>query len=574
MPLSKYTEQYKYHGIAISIILLYVAPIFILGENSYFRIGDNLDSNVVWYKLLIDSHAIFASPNTIIPTIMGGLPRISFGSEFDFLLWLNKWFGPIYGYALNQLFMRLTAYIGMYLLLKRYLLEGWNVERYYIYIISSGVSLTFSLLPFWPSGGLSVAGLPLVTYLFLNILNDKDKWYDWLILCLIPFYTSFVLVYFFYLMLASFAWVYMVMKYKKFYTKFLVAISLMTIIYLIVNYRLVTGMLLPSDFVSHRQEMSIAKAMHFHMQSLQDYLNAVFEYIINGHHAHIATFHKYVIGFSLALALMLSSIARDKKSLKILSFYLVLIVIFSFIFKLWYFPPFDQVKTSVPILKQFNMGRIVWINPLLWYIVFAFSLLFIIKYVKYKKLIPFILMTFITTQSIYLFSKSDFWQVYRSGQPTFKQFYDTELFDRVKNILNKHTKRYKVACLGFYPAIAQYNGIATIGGYSPNYPLQYKHSFRKIIEKTLNNNPEMKRQFDYWGSYCYLQVTSLKNTFMGNRPKNIVIDASELNFKQMKKLGAKYILSTYELKHNQNLKFMAKVESPNKFWTIYIYKIL
>ncbi|BDY13574.1 hypothetical protein HCR_18860 [Hydrogenimonas cancrithermarum] len=148
------------------------------------------------------------------------------------------------------------------------------------------------------------------------------------------------------------------------------------------------------------------------------------------------------------------------------------------------------------------------------------------------------------------------------------------MFDRVKNILNKHTKRYKVACLGFYPAIAQYNGIATIGGYSPNYPLQYKHSFRKIIEKTLNNNPEMKRQFDYWGSYCYLQVTSLKNTFMGNRPKNIVIDASELNFKQMKKLGAKYILSTYELKHNQNLKFMAKVESPNKFWTIYIYKIL
>lgn len=35
-------------------------------------------------------------------------------------------------------------------------------------------------------------------------------------------------------------------------------------------------------------------------------------------------------------------------------------------------------------------------------------------------------------------------------------------------------------------------------------PLEYKHSFRKVIEEELAKAPETRAYFDEWGSRCYL----------------------------------------------------------------------
>ncbi len=48
-----------------------------------------------------------------------------------------------------------------------------------MYIIA-GVSLAFALLSFWPFGGLSVAGMPLTLYAFLNIRDGNLQYWNWL----------------------------------------------------------------------------------------------------------------------------------------------------------------------------------------------------------------------------------------------------------------------------------------------------------------------------------------------------------------------------------------------------------
>ena len=34
------------------LLVLYVSPLYILGENAHIRVHDNLDSNIAWYKVL------------------------------------------------------------------------------------------------------------------------------------------------------------------------------------------------------------------------------------------------------------------------------------------------------------------------------------------------------------------------------------------------------------------------------------------------------------------------------------------------------------------------------------------
>ena len=84
--------------------------------------------------------------------------------------------------------------------------------------------------------------------------------------------------------------------------------------------------------------------------------------------------------------------------------------------------------------------------------------------------------------------------------------------------------------------VAVMNDIATIDGYHNIYPLHYKYKFRKVIEKELESNIEVRKYFDGWGSRLY--------TFSNNASK-ILID-----FNEAKKLGAEYVISKHDLSSN------------------------
>jgi hypothetical protein len=177
---------------AMGILLVYVSPLFLLGENAHIRIHDNLDSNIAWYKVLARSGEITGPLSATIPQVINGrLPRNALGSEFTGIVWLHSLFPTMTAYALSQTITRIVAFIGMYLLLKKHFLphEQWAVIRV-------GVALSFSLTLFWPSGMLSTLGMPLALWAFLNIRNGETSWKNYIVLTLLPLYSSFVLGFF------------------------------------------------------------------------------------------------------------------------------------------------------------------------------------------------------------------------------------------------------------------------------------------------------------------------------------------------------------------------------------------
>ena len=114
---------------------------------------------------------------------------------------------------------------------------------------------------------------------------------------------------------------------------------------------------------------------------------------------------------------------------------------------------------------------------------------------------------------------------------TFKDYYYFHDYVSIKKIVgNKRT-----LSVGLDPMVAIMNNINVIDGYAPLYPLSYKKKFRKIIAKQLENNLNFKNYYDNYGSRVY---TSLYNSNS---------EGFFLDFKEAKKLSAKFVISKYRL---------------------------
>ena len=136
---------------------------------------------------------------------------------------------------------------------------------------------------------------------------------------------------------------------------------------------------------------------------------------------------------------------------------------------------------------------------------------------------------------------------------TFDNYYKFKDYAFIRNIV----KNSRVMSVGLDPMIAVMNDIRVIDGYHTIYPLNYKIKFRKVIEKELENNIQLKNYYDNWGSRVYAFYTD-KNNLM-------------LNFKYAKKLGADYVISKFPINNNE-LKIIC--HKCNNSSQIFLYKIL
>ncbi len=85
---------------------------------------------------------------------------------------------------------------------------------------------------------------------------------------------------------------------------------------------------------------------------------------------------------------------------------------------------------------------------------------------------------------------------------------------RLEEVIGRDMETYRVAHLGMSPAPSLMHGFYTVDGYSNNYPLEYKHLFRRVIEKELLKNEQTRLYFDEWGSRCYLFNGATGNAWM------------------------------------------------------------
>ncbi|WP_079529625.1 DUF6044 family protein [Halobacillus hunanensis] len=558
--ISRTISTHKWAALACLLIIAYLLPYFILGEDTHIRVHDNLDSNIVWYKMLAESGQIFAPPSTTLPYAINGLPRSALSSSLDLMVWLYVWFEPFTAYTINQTIMRFVAFFGMYGLL-RYFFRSSQKSN----LIAAGAALCFAILPFWPSGALSIAGLPLALWAFLKV-REHGKHTPvgyWLIIGLLPFHSSLILSFVFFLSLMALLWVIDWVRMKQVNLALFLALALMSSIYLIKNYLVIISMFFSEGFTSHRAEFDLGH------NSFGDTLNLFSENFLTAH-THDMSVHLQVILPAIVLAVFVAFFKKIRFD------YLALAMLANFLLSLWYafwyWEGMRVLKDASMIFNTFNFSRIHFLSPVIWYIAFALALVILMKYVKWGK---WIVASLIILQLMVLFPLNEETKYSRIGTPTFEEFYSQELFAEIKQYIGKDPEDYRVVSIAMHPTIAQYNGLYTLDTYNVTYPLSYKHQFRQIIAPELAKNQTLESYFDTWGGRLYMYIAELGKDYLFSKNSDEVIDQLDINTKQLHDMGGDYVLSALPISNHQELGlvFEQSFENASSPWKIYLYRV-
>lgn len=544
--------------LAVWMLAVYLSPMFILGGNMHIRVHDNLDSNIAWYRVLDRSGELFGPLNATIPQIMNGLPRNAFGTEFSGIQWLYALFPPVVAYTFSQTITRIFAFLGMYLLLKRHFVQGQDG-----YFIRVWVSLAFAMTPFWPSGMLSTLGMPLALWAFLNIRNRQATWKEWLTLTLLPFYSSFVLGFFFFLAAMGLLWIRDMFVKRERNWKFFFAIGWMLVLYLGIEYRLVYSLVFSHEPTS-RNDFVSSKLGFWHTLRL-----ALKNYVFG--HTHDMTVHTFVIlPFSfIAMWLIYKTKAWRKEKRYVQLF--ILNAVLSLWYAFWFNKAWEPLKEKISLLNTFNFARFHFLRPLIIYTMFAAGAWFLWK--RGRKWKAFVKICLIA-QVVVLFAFNPEIYYRFAGKPSFNQFYATGQFHAIGRYIGKPKSAYRVASIGIYPAIAQYNGFYTLDSYNNYYPLSYKRKFRKIIAGELDKSPQLKTYFDQWGNRCYIFVSELGKHYEFRKNSGIKIHHLDIDTKAFKALGGRYIFSAVPIQNaeEEHLRFLKTFRNADSAWTIYLYE--
>ena len=314
-------------------------------------------------------------------------------------------------------------------------------------------------------------------------------------------------------------------------------------------------------------------------------LRATLKLLVYGFTAHANVFQFPVILFSIGTALLLLIFKRRIYS-KTFLFLLSVTLLVSFISGFYSWNAFTPVKEFMPVFKSFDFSRFSFLLPLLFYMLFFYSLILID--LSFKKTTIVVLLLVIMQLGFnfkrnsnnrtlyYKFHELVAYDRTTSQDLTYRQYYSENLFNKVKEYIGESPENYRILCLGIEPGVLLYNGFYTLDGYNSYYPLEYKQTFRKIIEKEIEKNESVRIDFDIEGSLCYLFSSELTRGRHYTKANPAVVNNLEINSQEIKNLGGKYIVSGVEIKNfAQNNLFLSQTFEDNEsLYRIFLYKVL
>jgi len=500
--------------ISLSLLFIYLSPYLLFPQHAHFLIHDNLDSNIVWFKMLAESGLTFSSNHAIFPNVYDGIPRGCMPSELDMYSLFNLVFSPLAAYCVLIVLQHLVAFFGLRLLLKDYLFKG---EYPYLTCLTA---LAYALIPFWPMGQFSVAGQAFVIWALLNLFHDRKTIFNWLIILLYPFCGSdFVFSVSFFLICVLGGIFLLFYNSKKWKMSVLLAWGIIFALSALSQYRLFLLQFADHSFVSQR---TVPMAEDF--LNWKGYLKITFLLLFKGQ------YHFYSCQFPILVGTLLLSlfIVRSKK------YYFTVAAILLFALCLCAIDnlhTWDHAQFIFRMMGGLSSLQFRFINllPLTWILLFAVSIYFMVQ--TNKKLYP-VLIGLTGIQIIFLFfsiSAGDFMEsafnenafYYTYIQPndhshkTFDAYYNPGMFSNISKDINY--KEETVLCIGFPSEIAQYNKFHTAAAYMGLYPAEKKQLLVNIFTPDLKNTMTpahiqqlvSSRRFQYCDSYNNNSFNSL-----------------------------------------------------------------
>lgn len=546
------------------VFLLYHAPTIFLGPGAFYNAFDSLDSFVVWYRLATQAAYAWAPPYAIIEPFMGGVPKFTLVSTYNVYYWLNLLLPTFYAFQVYNIFISSVALVGMWLLCRRHL--GANEPA------SAFLALSFAFTPFLPTWGLSIAGQPLLLFVILNIRKETPAIWNWLVLAAFPFTSNFQSAGVFIL----FAFAVLIGRdivQKCPVRRLLLAFAILLGVYLVTKVDLIQNLLGGEGFVSHRTEMRRFPV------SLGVCLKIFARYLLLGNVDVALSLHTFVLLPFVCLVYVVH-IFRKRELPHGLTATLAVIVLICFYIAMLNWGPVVELRNSSDLLRMFSLERFHIFLQLLWHIAAAQAVLLIVPKFQSRVLLVVAAMQLAVCFAYQPTYYERYVKRFISIVPyhyifTYEDYYAERMFGSIKAAIGKPENTYRVASIGIPPAVAQYNGIWTIDGYSSNYPLPYKHKFRNIIARELEKNSSNRGFFDFWGSQSiviydqglpYFETHMKRGAAPPERPITLSHDA-------LRELRCDYILSAENIRDPEKSGLRKLAIFSSAIWHVSLYEV-
>lgn len=544
------SNKFLFGVLVLGLIVLYYIPILSDG-NPYWIIHDFIEEVFVRYKVFSDSHSYwemysgeavlegFDTSNIITSTIYYFIPSII-------------------GIILNDIIVRMIAFCGVFMLVRNLHCDKSN-------IIAFITAIVFAYIPFYSNYGLSSAGIPLLLWSFHNLYYKERIIISYIVIIFFALFSQLVLSGWTICIILALIILIVSIREKRFSKELFIGLVFLSATYLITNMPLLLYYFNNSGVISHRTEFAQNESI------LSIIKNSSLLFFRTQYHTG-TMFTLPIAIISLVLILNRNN-NMELKELKVLFILICAIVLwFSFIH-------LCNTKLSVPsICKQFQFDRFYFLLPTLWILLLAFSMGTIWRTLKGRIISVAVCFLIFCGNGLmnkeYTFLAKKY-VLHKQTEPTYRQFFDEELFAQIDSYIAKPKNNYKVASIGMYPSVAQYNGFNCIDGYWNTYPLEYKHEFRKIIAEELEKNEQIKSYFDNWGSRCYVFSSELGQKYLYDKNCGMEIQSLAVNTQQMLDMNCQYVFSAVPVLNYEELgwKFEKSFTTNDSWWNIYLYKL-
>ena len=546
-------------------------------------IGDNLDSAVLYLKLIANNDTYFSINNKIVidSFMSGSVPRNALPSSLNIISLLFFFFETSNAYILSKILVSVIAIIGMYFFIIKNIITD---PKFRIFALL--ISYSFAILQHKPIyGGASFVIAPLFFYLFLNLVRNKNKKLSLFFIFFAPFISSAVMSTAFIWMVLCIIFIVFCIKKKKILRAPSQGIILMLIGIILADIHLFLLNFLDFNFTVHR----ITRVLG--LNDFSSIINKASLLFIDQKSSPIITSHHPIFYWFLVI-LIVGAIKKRHSVIKpILMFTLIFFnCVFAFILS-W--DILLIIRSNFELFTTFDWSRLKSLNPFYWWTLMAIIINEILTiYIKKPKLIFLCLIFLCFSGPIYIVKNSSSYRanvtkvIYNNNESfegsmmTIDNFYSQNLFEEIENWIDKPKSIYKVGSIGLHPAVSAYNQFYTIDGYSNYYNINHNIRFRDIIEPELKHN-KILNKFDHWGNRCYLFSKELltqwdhKNKII-SKNNMIKIDFLDFNFKKLKNMGCEYLFSTVIINVNKNKKiiFEKSFERKDSPYRIYLYRII
>lgn len=548
-------QKFKEAGLVAGVVFLVMFPYIWKGQDVQVNVWDNLDSNVVWYKMLKDQDKIFAGPDVMVEGFVTETPRFSYPSGWNVELIFVYFLNVFNAYWLNKFLIILVAFFSMY----SFLNIGVNGKKGLLI----GLSLIWATLAFYPHRGISIAALPLVYVVFNQLRYGQKVKRGLFLIFLYGCYSMFVLAGFYLwaiFLLISSIWM---IKDRTIHKYLLAGLLVWLGVYIISEYQLIYFLFIQNEFISHRKEFIYADSIWTGQYP--------WDFVIQGSHSGVFYWWGYPV-----LALVFSAIIylKNYRRAYVLFWFTIVVSVAAWCGAISLFSFVDMVGEWIPSLHSFNLLRFTYVIPLAIFALVALG--FVQLNIPEKKLL--IMLCIGVNIFIYQYEwrnwLNDKMAILPYKVPTFREYYSTDLYEELKAFLGKEVDEEKFGHVNLPPAISVYNNLTAVDGYLQNYSLAYKERIRKVIIGELNKNSELSDHFNNWGNKCYLENSTYPDQFDAYKWKDLApILELDFNYELLKKdLDVTYLLSAVEIQ-DKRVQLLKLFINENSAWDIYLYKI-